>query len=155
MGPFLFGFADELVKVAKSNVISLKAFRRKKRLKGFADRVEKSINPGGHQSFFEWTRHNPNKALGLGAGYLGLAVAGQAAKDRRLEDRAVKRALKEMRKKAEYNAPKAVPKMPGVAGGKPEYQARGSFKPRLPKVKHPGAPKFDGTLTTPSRMTTV
>ena len=61
----------------------------------------------------------------------------------------------ELTKLGEYNTPKATPRMPAVAGGRPEYKAHGSFKPKELKVKHPGAPKFDGTLTTPSRMTTV
>jgi hypothetical protein len=37
---------------------------------------------------------------------------------------------------------KAVPRMPPVAGGRPEYKASGSFKPDLPKIEHPGSLKM-------------
>ena len=36
---------------------------------------------------------------------------------------------------------KAVPRMPPVPGGKPQYRAQGGFKIQTPKVEHPGAMK--------------
>ena len=39
---------------------------------------------------------------------------------------------------------KAVPKMPPVAGGRPEYKASGSFKPEVPKMPKIEAMKVPG-----------
>jgi hypothetical protein len=39
---------------------------------------------------------------------------------------------------------KAVPRMPPVAGGRPEYKASGSFKPQVPKMPKPEPMKYPG-----------
>jgi len=43
-----------------------------------------------------------------------------------------------------FGTGKATVPMPPVAGGRPDYNAAGSFKPQVPKLEAPGAMEFKG-----------
>ena len=50
--------------------------------------------------------------------------------------------LKPMTATAYGTGSKANVPMPAVAGGRPDYKASGSFKPKLPQLEPPGAMKM-------------